>query len=125
MSALLAQVVTPPEGLSTGLFLPLFYGAVIYALLYVVSAVLENRDDPRAGTVSDVAFVLMALMGVYTVVLLITALAARFDLVVDMLRVLAVVMVFFAVLILVLFALGLLVGLVARLVRRDKRVTTT
>ena len=124
MTGVLAQVTTPPEGLSSSLFSPLIYGAVIYALLYVLSAVLENRDDPRAGTVGDGAFVLMALMGVYTVVLLITALATRFDLIVDMLRVLAVVMVFFAVLILVLFGVGLLVGVVARLVRRDKRVTT-
>ncbi len=123
MATLLAQVSTPADGLSTGMFTPLIYGAVLYAVLYVAGAVLANRDDPRGETAGDAAFVLLLLLGVYTAVLVIMALASRFELLVDLLRIMTIVVVFFGLLIVVLFGFGLLFGAIARSLRRDKRIT--
>jgi len=123
MAALLAQVSTPPDGLSAGMFTPLIYGAVLYAVLYVAGAVLANRDDPRDETAADAAFVLLLLLGVYTAVLVIMALASRFELLVDLLRIMTIVVVFFGLLIVVLFGFGLLFGAIGRALRRDKRIT--
>ena len=124
MSALVAQVANPAEGISSGTFAPLIFGTVIYVILYVGGSVLENRGDPRGATVGDIAFVVLGLLGVYTVVLLITVLASEFNLVVDMIKILAIVLIFFAILVVVLFGIGLLVGVIGRQLRREKRVTT-
>lgn len=125
MSTLIAQVSAPPaEGLSASMFQPLFVGAVIYVVLYLVGATFQSRDDPRGETVGDVAFVVLALMGIYTVVLAITALASEFDLIVDMLKIVAIIVAFFGILIVLLFGIGTLFGLIGRVTSRKKRVTT-
>jgi predicted transporter len=124
MSALLAQVQQPAEGISTGMFSPLIFGTLIYVVLSVLSTVLDNRGDKRADTLGDVAFLVLGLMGVYTLVLVITALASEFDLIVDMVQILAIVIAFFTILVLVLFGLSTLFGVLGRARRGKKRVTT-
>ncbi|MGI8845514.1 MAG: hypothetical protein ACR2HC_04965 [Thermoleophilaceae bacterium] len=124
MIALFAQVATPAGGISPGLFTPLLFGTIIYVLVLLGSVVLENHDDARATTLDDVAFVVLLLLGLYTAVLLITALAMEFPLIIDMLRVVAVVVVFFVAIVLVLFAFGLLFAVIGRMKTRKKRVTT-
>lgn len=125
MTALIAQVQTPSDGISSGMFTPLVFGTIIYVVLLLAATVLENRDDARGETLGNVSFVVLLLLGVYTAVLLISALAQQFELIVDMLEIMAIVVAFFAVIILVLFGLSLLFGLIGRLVGRRKRVTTT
>ncbi|MEJ7715857.1 MAG: hypothetical protein WKF40_09230 [Thermoleophilaceae bacterium] len=116
MAALLAQGRRhPADGLPAGMFSPLIYGAVLYAVLYVAGAVLANREDPRGETAGDAAFVLLLLLGVYTAVAGDHGLASRFELLVDLLRIMAIVVVFF----------GLLIVVPVRLraaVRRDRAV---
>jgi len=121
---LIAQVASPADGISTGLFLPLLLGTILYVLLLLASTVLANRDDPRGGVLGDVAFVVLLLIGLYTAVLLIAVLALEFALIIDMLKVVAIVVVFFVLIVLVLFAFSLLFGLIGRSVKRKKRVTT-
>lgn len=118
----MAQIEVAAPGLSSSLFAPLIWGAVVYVVLFVAGAVLEGRGHARGEAVGDVAFAVLLLMGLYTAVLLVTAIAQKYSLVVRMLEVLAIVMVFFAVLLVVLFALGQLFGLIGRLIRRDDRV---
>jgi hypothetical protein len=123
MSALLAQVATPSEGISSSMFLPLILGTVIYVLLFVGGSVLEGRGKGWGATVGDVAFVVLALLGVYTAVLLITVLASEFELLIDMIKILAIVLAFFAILVVALFGLATLFGVIGRALRREKRVT--
>jgi hypothetical protein len=124
MSALFAQVATPSEGISSSMFTPLIWGTVLYVLLFIGGTVLESRGSPRGNTVSDIAFVVLALLGVYTAVLLITVLASEFSLLIDMVKIVAIVVGFFAIVVVGLFGLGQLVGLIGRALRREKRVTT-
>jgi hypothetical protein len=123
MSALLAQAATPSEGISSSMFVPLIWGTVIYVLLFVGGSLLEGRGDRRGATVGDVAFVVLGLLGVYTLVLLITVLASEYELLIDMLKVLAIVVAFFAILLVILFGLATLFGVIGRALRREKRVT--
>lgn len=125
MQTVLAQILQPAEGITPSLYLPLLIGTVVYVVLLVAGNVLESRDDVRGATIGDLAFALLILMGLYTTVLLVTALAMEFNLIVEMLKIVAVVVAFFAILVVVLFGLGQLVGLIARAVRRDKRITTS
>lgn len=125
MTALIAQVANPAAGLSTGLYVPLLIGTILYVLLLVAATVLENRDDRRARTLGDLAFVVLLLLGIYTVVLLIAALASEFKLILDMLQIVAIVVVFFALIVVLLFGVTQLLGLLGRTMKRKKRITTS
>ena len=117
---MIAQDV-PAEGLSYGLFQPVFLAALLYALLFVVGRILEGRGDPRARKVSDVAFGLLLLTGAYVLVLGVVAIASEYELVWDMLVTTAVITVFFLLLIgllLVLAERG--IGGISRLRRRRR-----
>ncbi len=125
MTALIAQVASPANGLSTGLFAPLLFGTIVYVLLLIAATVLENREDARGRTIGDIAFVVLLLLGVYTLVLLIAALAGEFNLIVDMLEIVALVVVFFALIVVLLFGVTQLLGLLGRTMKRKKRITTS
>ena len=115
---MIAQDV-PREGLSYDLFQPLLLAAAVYAILFVVSRVLEGRGDRRGEKLGDVAFGLLLLMGAYVLVLAVNALASEYELVWDMLVTTVVITVFFLLLIgllLVLVEKGL--GRLGRLRRR-------
>ena len=96
----------PAEGLSYGLFEPLLLAAVLYAILFLASRVLEGRGDQRGQKLADVAFVLLLLMGVYVVVLTVTALVNEAELFGDMLVTTAVITAFFLLLIVLLLVLA-------------------
>ena len=59
MNALLAQIVTPSEGLDSALYQPLYLVMILYVVLFVLGRVFEGRDDPRADTVLDAGFALL------------------------------------------------------------------
>ena len=122
MSALIAQVVTPTEGLESSLFLPLYLVAVLYVALFVTGRVLDGREDPRAATVEDAGFALLLLAAGYVVVLLVMSVFSQFDLIVDMLEIMAIIVAFFALLVGVLLALELLIGLTGRTRKRERAV---
>lgn len=113
---------TPSEGLSYGLFEPLLLAAVAYAVLFVVSRVLEGRGDPRGRRLAAVAFGLLLLAGLYVVVLAVIAVVSEYELVGDMLVTTAVIAVFFLVLIVVLLVLAEMgIGGIGRMRRRRRR----
>ncbi len=112
---MIAQDV-PREGLSYGLFEPLLFAAAVYAILFVVSRVLEGRGDRRGATLGDVAFGLLLLMAAYVVVLAVNALASEYELVWDMLVTTVVITVFFLLLI------GLLLVLTEKALRGVSRL---
>ena len=117
---MIAQDV-PAEGLSYGLFQPVFLAALLYAALVVVGRILDGRGDPRGQKVGDAAFGLLLLAGAYVVVLAVVALASEYELVWDMLVTTAVITVFFLLLIgllLVLAERG--IGGISRLRRRRR-----
>lgn len=119
MSALIAQVSVPSEGLSSGLYMPLYLVGILYVALFVAGRVLDGREDDRAEPVQDAGFALMLLAGVYVVVLLIMALFSEFELIADLVQIIAIVIGFFAVLVVVLLGIELLVGLGGRARKRE------
>ena len=99
-----AQFETAPEGLSSSYFTPLILAALVYVVLYVVARVLEGRGDERWEKAEDFGFVVMLLSAAYVVILAVLAVTSEIDLVWDMVRILAIVTAFFAILILLLLA---------------------
>ena len=120
MIDLVAQVSVPSEGLESALYQPLYLVLILYVALFVAGRVLEGREDDRADTVQDAGFVLLLLAAVYVVILLVMAVFSEFDLIVDMVQIMAIVIGFFAILVTVLLGIELLVGLPGR--RRRKAV---
>jgi asparagine N-glycosylation enzyme membrane subunit Stt3 len=114
----IAQVI-PSEGVSPGLYSPLWLAAVVYVALLVGSHVLAGRGDDRAEGVADAAFGVMLLTAAYAVVLLVIALVSESGLVQDLFEITLIVVAFFALLGLFLLALfegG--IGGISRLRRR-------
>ncbi len=122
MSDLIAQVAVPSEGLEKGLYLPLYLVAAIWVGLFVAGRVLEGREDDRAEPVQDAGFALLLLVAVYVSILAIMAIFSEFDLIADMVQIMAIVIGFFAVLVTVLLGIELLVGLGGRARRRGAAV---
>ena len=114
MSFPLGQVAVPSEGLDSGLYMPLYLVMILYVVLFVAGRVFDGRDDPRADTVLDAGFALMCLAAVYVAVLLVYAFSAEFDLIADMVEVMAIMIGFFALLVVGLLGIELLVGLAGR-----------
>jgi hypothetical protein len=114
VSTILAQVVTPSEGLESGLYQPLYVVLVLYVILFVLGRVFEGREDPRTETVLDAGFALLCLAAVYVAVLAVYAVSSEFDLIVDMAEIMAVMIGFFALLVVFLLGVELLVGLPGR-----------
>jgi len=111
---LVAQVSVPSEGLESALYQPLYLVLILYVGLFVAGRVLEGREDDRAETVQDAGFILLLLAAVYVLILLIMAVFSEFDLIADMVQIMAIVIGFFAVLVTVLLGIELLVGLPGR-----------
>ena len=118
MIGLIAQVSVPSEGLESSLYQPLYLVLIIYAALFVAGRVLDGREDHRADTVQDAGFAVLLLAAVYVVILLIMSVFSEFDLIADMVQIMAIVIGFFAVLVTVLLGIELLVGLPGRRKRR-------
>lgn len=109
----------PAEALSSSLFLPLTLAAILYVALYVTANVLSGRSSPAAQKMFDAAFVVLLLAAVYTVVLLLIALASEFKLITDAVIITLICVVFFGALLAVLFVVfDLGVGAISRARRR-------
>jgi hypothetical protein len=112
--------VTSVDGLDSALWQPLLIVALIYAVLFVAGNVIEGRGDGKtADTVRDVAFGVILLGSLYTAGLIILSLISRPDLVGDMLLILAIIIVFFGLLVVVLYGAF---GRLLPLLRRGSRV---
>ncbi len=122
MNLTLGQVTVPSEGLESGLYMPLYLVLVLYVILFVAGRVFEGRDDPRAETVLDAGFALLCLAAVYVAVLLVYAFTSEFDLIVDMVEIMAIMIGFFALLVVALMGIELLFGLGGRRRRRGVEV---
>jgi hypothetical protein len=97
-------VTTPEVGLDTFLWQLLLLPAALYVVLYIAGNVLEGRDSPAAEGVRDAGFLLILVTAVYTVVLTLMALIQKPGLVGDMLLIIAILVGFFALLVVFLFA---------------------
>lgn len=85
----------PDGGLSSGLFTVEVLLLIVYAAVYATGQALSGD---RGRAVLDGAFALLLLTGAYTVVLLILAVAQKYSLVGTLIGVMAVIVVFFAIL---------------------------
>jgi tellurite resistance protein TehA-like permease len=121
---ILAQFATPPEELSVPLW-PLVLLAVLYAVCFVAARVVSGRGDSgTADTIDTIAFGLMLLAGLYTVILAVYALSERSDQLGDAVEIMLIVFGFFALLLVFMLLLELLIGVVgrARQARRTRGV---
>ena len=109
----------PDEGVSGPYYLPLVIAGAAYVVLLLAAQVLRRRDNSEgAAKLEDLAFGLSLVAAAYVIVLVIVALTSEFDLVWDMVRIIAIVIAFFALLVvlcLLLFEMG-----VGRLARRRR-----
>jgi hypothetical protein len=88
------------------LYVPLLLAALLYALLYIASQIVGSRGNAAgAARLLDVGFVLAAAAAAWTLVLLVLAIFSEPDDIWDMIIILVVVGVFFAVLLVLLFGL--------------------
>jgi hypothetical protein len=110
---------------SFGLFVPLILAAAAFAILSVAATVVSGRgNEPGAERLRDVGFLVVLLAGAWIVVLLVLSLVSEFAEIWDMITIVLVITVFFALLLGALFGLGLLVGRIGGTRSRGKRVTT-
>lgn len=112
----------PAEGLDSGYYQPLIFIGLVYVALFIASRVLEGREDRRAETAADAAFVTILLAGAYVAILALVALASEADLVWDLIRITVIMAVFFLLVVLILFGVfewG--VGVISRLRHRGDR----
>ena len=92
--------------LEWSLFSPLLLAVLIYAVLFIVASVMRSRgNDDRAERMLDAAFLLALVAGAWTAVLLIFAILDEPDDIWDMVIIVVIIGVFFAVLLSVLFGL--------------------
>jgi hypothetical protein len=102
----------PDGGLSSSLFTPLVLAGLIYVLLYAIG---QAMPEERSSGVLDAAFAVLLLTSAYAVVLLVLAIVQKYVMVGDMLRIVAVMVVFCIVLVVALLAIfDLGVGSISR-----------
>ena len=111
--------------LTWGLYLPLILAALAYGVAAIAAAVMASRgNDARAERVRDAGFLVVLAGGVWVLVLLLLALISEPDDIWDMVIITLVIVAFFAILLVVLFAISLLTGRVRSSASRRRRVTT-
>lgn len=110
---------------SFSLFVPLIIAAVAFAALSVAAAVVSGRgNEAGAERLRDVGFLVVLLGGAWIVVLLVLSLVSEFEEIWDMITIVLVVTIFFALLLGALFGLSRLLGLIGGTRSRGRRVTT-
>ena len=111
--------------LTWGLYFPLILIAIAYAAVSATAGVMAGRgNNERAERTRDVAFLILALGGVWVVILTVLALISQPDDIGDILVITLVIVVFFAILLVVLFGLSLVMGRITSGTSRRRRVTT-
>ncbi len=109
----------PDEGISGPYYTPLVIAGILYLLLRLGASILGARDRERGEKLEDLAFGVVLLTAAYVVVMVLAALFDKSDLVFDMVKVIAIMLAFFALLLivmLVVFERG--IGGLSRLRRR-------
>jgi len=107
------------------LFMPLVVAGIVFAALSVAAGVTSARgNEARAERVRDVAFLVVLAAAAWVGVLLLISLFQEAEELWDMVSIVVIVAVFFALLLVVFFVLSLLFGLIGRAFSRRKRVTT-
>jgi polyferredoxin len=97
--------MTPETGLDNFFWQLLLIPGVIYVVLYIAANVLEARENPTAETLHDIGFGVIALAGVYAVILTVIALVSRPNLMGDLALTILIIVAFFALLVLLLYAI--------------------
>ena len=112
--------MTPDEGLSFGLYLPLLLGGVLYTVLLLAGAWFESRDGrhAHAETARNAAFVVMLVAAAYAVVLALVALVSKLEMIEDFFTIVLVVAAFFGLLAVVLLLAEMGLGVLGRRRRR-------
>lgn len=105
--------------LSWSLYLPVFVLFALYAAIQLLAPIAARRDDDARERLLDVGFIVALVSAAYVVLLLIIALVSLPDIVLDAITVIAVIVVFFGVLLLAFFSIFELVF--ARGARRARR----
>lgn len=107
------------------LFLPLILAAIAYGAISAIAGVISGRgDEERAERVRDWGFLLLMAMCAWTLILLVVSIFNEPNDVGDMVTIILVIVVFFALLLLAFFAISLLAGAIGRSTSRRSRVTT-
>jgi hypothetical protein len=92
------------ETVDYALFQPLVFGAILYVVLFVAAAVLDARGaEERAEGLRDISFLIVLLAAAWVVVLVLVALVDVPGLIVDLLTIIAVIGVFFGLLLFAFF----------------------
>jgi hypothetical protein len=111
--------------LSWDLYFPLILIAAAFAIVSATAGVMGGRgNNEGAERLRNVGFLILLVGGAWVVVLTILSLISEPDDIGDMLTITLVIVVFFAILLVVLFALSLLFGQLGRSTSRRQRVTT-
>jgi hypothetical protein len=101
--------------MSMGLYFPLLIVGVAYAGLSIYAGMVANRgDDERSEGLRDLAFGAALAAAAYTAILLVLAAIDTPSRFMDAITIIAVMCGFFALLLLVLYAIGQAVGRVTR-----------
>jgi hypothetical protein len=99
------------DQLSYSLFQPLIFIAIAAGLIAVAGRVVTGRGNEEGGAkLADLSFGVTLLAGVYVVVLLVLAALDEPDLVYEAFVIIAVIALFFAILIFLLFVVFELIG---------------
>ena len=94
------------EQISFGLFVPLIVLGVAFALVYIASGVTRSRgEEDSAEGLLDIGFALALAAVAWVAILLVISLVSVPDVIYDMVVILLVIGVFFALLLGILFAL--------------------
>ena len=96
--------MTPETGLDTFFWQLLLIPGVIYVLLYIAGNVLAARENPTGETLHDIGFGVIALAGVYALILTVIALVSRPNLMGDLALTIIIIVAFFALLVVFLYA---------------------
>jgi hypothetical protein len=112
--------MTPEEGLSFGLYMPLLLGGVLYTVLLLLGAWFESRGGEHAETARNAAFVVILAAAAYAVVLALVAVVSEIGMIEDLLTIMFVVGLFFLLLAVVLLLAEMGIGALGRRRRRGR-----
>ena len=106
------------------LWLPLIFAAIAYAVVNAVAGMRATRGNPeQAEGLRNVAFLIALLASAWVAILLLFVLVDLPNKIGDMVTIMLVIVVFFAILGVVFFGIAEALGRVGRRVSRRKRAT--
>ena len=92
--------------LDWSLYSPLLLALLVYGVLFIAASIMRSRgNDDRAERILDIGFLVALIAGAWTIVLLVFAILDEPDDIWDMVIIVVIIGVFFAVLLSLLFGL--------------------